>query len=114
MKPAGGTARGDISITPLGEEYVAASNPERQTIFGRQLLENVPLVAYICHGLEQDRSGDLPEDLFLRLLRFTLNAEDAESALRVAIEWGRYGNLFEYNFNAGIIHLPKDEMPISE
>ena len=107
-------AHGDISITPLGEEYVAASNPERQTVFGRQLLENVPLIAYICHGLEQDRSGDLPEDLFLRLLRFTLNAEDAESALRVAIEWGRYGNLFEYNFNAGIIHLPKDEMPISE
>jgi NitT/TauT family transport system ATP-binding protein len=107
-------AHGDITITPLGEEYVAASNPERQTIFGRQLLENVPLVAYICHGLEQDRSGDLPEDLFLRLLRFTLNAEDAESALRVAIEWGRYGNLFEYNFNAGIIHLPKDETPVPE
>ena len=99
---------GDILLTPLGSQYVAAKNIERQEIFGRQLLEHVPLVAYICHGLKQDRSGDLPEDLFLKLLRFTLNAEEAEHALRVAIEWGRYGDLFEYNFNTGVIQLPRD------
>ncbi|MGZ5885236.1 MAG: AAA-associated domain-containing protein, partial [Burkholderiaceae bacterium] len=102
-------AHGDISITALGEQYVKATNAERQTMFGKQLLEHVPLIAYIRHGLEQDRSGDLPEDLFLKLLRFTLTEEEAERVLRVAIEWGRYGDLFEYNFNTGVIHLPKDE-----
>ena len=102
-------AHGDITITALGKQYVAAGNQERQSIFGRQLLEHVPLVAYICHGLAQDPSHDLPKDLFLRLLRFTLNSEDAESALRVAIEWGRYANLFEYTFNTGTIQLPKSE-----
>ena len=102
---------GDILLTQLGGEYVAANNAERQEIFGKQLLEHVPLVAYICHGLQQDRSGDLPEDLFLKLLRFTLNEEEAERALRVAIEWGRYGDLFEYNFNTGVIQLPKDDQP---
>ncbi|WP_295995480.1 nitrate/sulfonate/bicarbonate ABC transporter ATP-binding protein [Rugamonas sp.] len=102
---------GDILLTLLGSEYVAANNAERQEIFGKQLLEHVPLVAYICHGLQQDRSGDLPEDLFLKLLRFTLNEEEAERALRVAIEWGRYGDLFEYNFNTGVIQLPKDDQP---
>jgi NitT/TauT family transport system ATP-binding protein len=102
---------GDILLTALGGEYVAANNAERQEIFGKQLLEHVPLVAYICHGLQQDRSGDLPEDLFLKLLRFTLNEEEAERALRVAIEWGRYGDLFEYNFNTGVIQLPKDDTP---
>ena len=100
---------GDIILNPLGEQYVRASNPERQAIFGRQLLENVPLVAYIRQGLVQDPSGDLHEDLFLRLLRFTLDEADAISALRVAIEWGRYGDLFEYNFNTGVLNMPKDE-----
>lgn len=107
-------AQGDIVITALGQQYAGEKAPERQAIFGRQLLENVPLVAYIRHGLEQDRSGDLPEDLFLKLLRFTLNADDAERALRVAIEWGRYGDLFEYNFNTGVIQLPKDEPAAAE
>jgi NitT/TauT family transport system ATP-binding protein len=105
---------GDIIITPLGEQYVHANTPERQLIFGRQLIENVPLVAYIHLGLKQDPSGDLHEDLFLRLLRFTLNEAEAISALRVAIEWGRYGDLFEYNFNTGIIQIPKDKETVSE
>lgn len=102
-------ARGDVVITELGKSYVAATKAERPGVFSKQLLEHVPLVAYIRHGLEQDPSGDLPEDLFLRLLRFTLNEAEAVRALSIAIEWGRYGDVFEYNFNTGVIHLPKDE-----
>jgi NitT/TauT family transport system ATP-binding protein len=105
---------GDIILNPLGEQYVHASNTERQAIFGQQVLENVPLVAYIRQGLVQDPSGDLHEDLFLRLLRFTLNEADAKSAIRIAIEWGRYGNLFEYIFNTGVLHLPKNEEAAAE
>jgi NitT/TauT family transport system ATP-binding protein len=101
--------QGDIVITPLGMTYAKANNTERHEIFGTQLTANIPLVAYIRHGLEQDPSGDLPEDLFIKLLRFTLNEAEAERVLSVAIEWGRYGELFEYNFNTGVIHLPKDE-----
>ena len=106
-------ANGDIVITPLGKNYVNASNSQRHTIFGQQLLAHVPLVAYIRQSLEQDTSGDLPKDLFIKLLRFTLNAAEAEHALSVAIEWGRYGDLFEYSFNTGVIHIPNDEKVIS-
>ena len=101
-------ADGDIILTPLGKSYVNAPNTERHIIFGEQLLAHVPLVAYIRQGLEQDASGDLPKDLFIKLLRFTLNASVAEQALSVAIEWGRYGDLFEYNFNTGVINIPRD------
>ena len=105
---------GDILVTPLGSRYVAGKNLERQEIFGAQLLEHVPLVAYIRHGLLQDRSGDLPEELFLKLLRFTLSGDEAERALRVAIEWGRYGDLFEYNFNTGVIQTGPEDQPVRD
>lgn len=105
---------GDILLTDLGGRYVKADNAGRQEMFGRQLLEHVPLIAYICHGLQQDKSGDLPEDLFLKLLRFTLSEEEAERALRVAIEWGRYGDLFEYNFNTGVIQRPEEDQPAGD
>jgi NitT/TauT family transport system ATP-binding protein len=101
--------QGDILLTPLGVQYAQADNGERKTLFGRQVLENVPLIAYIRHGLVQDPSGDLHEDLFLRLLHFSLSEADTLSVLRVAIEWGRYGELFEYNFNTGILNMPKNE-----
>ena len=100
---------GDMVITPIGQAFAGADNPGRQAIFNVQVMKHVPLVAYIRQGLDQDASGDLPQGLFLRLLRYTLNQSDAESALRVAIEWGRYGNVFEYDFNTGVIHLPEDE-----
>ena len=106
-------ANGDILLTPLGKSYVNAPNVQRHIIFGQQLLAHVPLVAYIRQGLEQDASGELPKDLFIKLLRFTLNAPEAEQALSVAIEWGRYGDLFEYNFNTGVINIPKEEKIIS-
>ena len=102
-------AHGDITITPLGGHYLAGSKTLCQELFGQQVLERVPLIAYIRHGLEQDASGDLPQDLFLKLLRYTLDEAEAERALRVAIEWGRYGEVFEYDFNTGVIHLPEGE-----
>jgi len=105
---------GDIILTQLGKEYALASNPARKEIFSRQLLENVPLIAYIRQGLVQDPSGDLHEDMFIRLLRFTLDEGDALSALRVAIEWGRYGDLFEYDFNTGVLNIPRDEEAVAE
>lgn len=100
---------GDLVITPLGQDYAATEDEDRQPLFGKLLMENVPLIAYIRQGLERDPSGDLPEDLFLRLLRFTLSESDAEEALRIAIEWGRYGDLFEYDYSTGIVHRPRDE-----
>lgn len=100
-------ARGDILITELGERYVAGNNTQRQELFGQQVLTQIPLVAYIRHGLEQDPSGDLHENLFLRLLCFTMSEEEAERVLRVAIEWGRYGGLYEYDYNSGVIRMPE-------
>ena len=107
-------AHGDISLTALGEQYIHAPAPQRQETFGKQLLAHVPLIAYIRHGLEQDASGDLPEDLFLKLLRYSLDAAEAEQVLRVAIEWARYGEVFEYDYNTGVIHLPAGETANSE
>jgi len=97
---------GDIILTALGQDYARADQSRRKAMFGHQLLENVPLVAYIRHGLDQDPSGDLPDQMFLKLLTYTLNESDAEEALRVAIDWGRYGDLFAYNYNTGVIHMP--------
>jgi NitT/TauT family transport system ATP-binding protein len=29
--------------------------------------------------------------------------------LRTAIEWGRHGEVFEYDYNTGLIRLPRSE-----
>lgn len=97
---------GDIHLTLPGRRYVDGDNAARQEIFGVQLLAHVPLAAHIRHSLEQEPDRALPERPFLRLLRQHLEEGEAERVLRTVIEWGRHGEVFEYDFHAGNIHLP--------
>ena len=102
-------ADGDLHITPLGRRYVEGAHALRQGIFGQQLLAQVPLAAHIRHSLEQEASGELPEEPFLRLLSETLDGAEAERVLRTAIEWGRHGEVFEYDYTTGMIRLPETD-----
>ena len=102
-------AEGDLHLTPLGQCYVEGPHTLRQELFGQQLLAHVPLAAHIRHSLEQEASGELPEEPFLRLLSESLDATEAERVLRTAIEWGRHGEVFEYNYTTGLIHLPEGQ-----
>jgi len=98
---------GDVSVTDLGKQYVEAEYDERQQMFAKQLLKRVPLAAHIQHSLLQDPSGELKEEHFLALLRDSLDKEEAERVLNVAIEWGRHGEVYRYNYHTGMIQLPE-------
>ncbi|WP_077036772.1 nitrate/sulfonate/bicarbonate ABC transporter ATP-binding protein [Pelomonas sp. KK5] len=101
--------KGDLLVTPLGQNYVDGEHEFRREIFGQQLLAHVPLAAYIRHSLEQEAHGQLREEPFLQLLQESMDSQEAERVLRVAIEWARYGEVFEYNFHTGMIHLPEED-----
>ena len=100
---------GDLLMTPLGHNYVQGSHEFRRQVFGQQLLAHVPLAAFIRHSLEQEADGELKEEPFLKLLMDSMDAVEAERVLRVAIEWARYGEVFEYNYHTGMIHLPESD-----
>jgi NitT/TauT family transport system ATP-binding protein len=98
--------RGDIALTGLGLRYVQADQAQRQALFGQQLLKNVPLAARIHRQLQDEPGGALPEDPFIDLLEDALEADQAKRMLEVAIEWGRYGELYEYDYHTGRLKLP--------
>jgi NitT/TauT family transport system ATP-binding protein len=98
--------RGDIALTGLGLRYAQADQAQRQALFGQQLLKNVPLAARIHRQLQDEPGGTLPEDPFIDLLEDALEADQAKRMLEVAIEWGRYGELYEYDYHTGRLKLP--------
>jgi NitT/TauT family transport system ATP-binding protein len=100
-------AGGDIALTPLGRRYAQAAQDQRQALFGRQLLKQVPLAARILRDLADDADGTLPDQPFLALLEETLDAAHAGRMLEVAIEWGRYGELYEYDYRTGLLSVPR-------
>jgi len=102
-------AQGDITLTTLGQRYSHADQARRREIFGQQLLQHVPLATEIRHSLEQEGDGELGEEPFLRRLEEFMKEDEAERVLKVAIEWGRYGEVFEYDYHTGVLKLPEGE-----
>ena len=100
---------GDISLTALGIRYAQSEKTMRQEIFGQQLLSRVPLAARIRLQLEQEPTGTLGEELFIDLLEEFLKADEAKRVLEIAVEWGRYGEIYEYDFHTGRLKLPEPE-----
>ncbi|XYI33759.1 hypothetical protein MNJPNG_16575 [Cupriavidus oxalaticus] len=102
---------GDIAATEAGRAYYAAGPQQRKVMFGRQLLANVALTAHIQRELVASEAGEIGEEQVLNALEQFLKPAEAERVLSVAIGWGRYGEIFEYSYNSGVLALPKDEMP---
>jgi NitT/TauT family transport system ATP-binding protein len=100
---------GDIMLTPLGMRYAGADQQERQEIFGRQLLAHVPLAARIREQLMQSDSGTVTEQPFVDLLEEHLEQDEAKRTLEIAVEWGRYGEVYEYDYHTGRLKLPEQE-----
>jgi NitT/TauT family transport system ATP-binding protein len=100
---------GDLWLTPLGRRYVDGDHVLRQELFGQQVLENVPLAAHIRHSLEQEAAGELPDKPFLRMLAEQLDEAEAERVLMTLVAWARHGEVFEYDYNTGLLKLPDGE-----
>ena len=100
---------GDLQLTPLGRRYAEGHHALRQQLFGQQLLAHVPLAAHIRQSLERLSSGQMPDRPVLRLLSDQLGDREAARVLHTVIDWGRHGEVFEYNVNTRQLRLPTDE-----
>jgi len=97
--------QGDVELTPAGRRYVEADILERKIIFAEHLIKHVSLAAHIRRVLDERPGNRAKEGRFLQELEDYLSEEEAERVLRVAIEWGRYAELFAYEEGAGILSL---------
>jgi C-terminal AAA-associated domain len=78
------------------------SVPGLSTNFPRTL---GPLVRAICRALEATSDGTLGESFFLDVLRRGFSEDEARQQLRIAIDWGRYGELFDFDADTGQFRL---------
>ena len=96
---------GDVALTPAGGRYVDADILQRKVIFAEHLIRYVSLAAHIRRVLDERPGNRAREDRFLRELEDFFSEEEAEKILQVAIEWGRYAELFAYEEGSGTLSL---------
>lgn len=98
-------SKGDITITQEGRAFADADILERKKLFSIHLKKYVPLARYIYDQLVRHPRHRALEENYLSLLEDYLSESEAERVLRTVIEWGRYAELFAYDYNSGVLSL---------
>lgn len=96
---------GDIQLSELGKQFSEADLQERKQLFAQRLLDKVPLARYIRRVLDEKAGHRVSEERFISKLEDYLSDKEAERVLRTMIDWGRYAEIFAYDFNTGILSL---------
>ena len=99
------TREGDIELTQAGKIFAEADILERKKLFAKQLLTNVPLARHIRQSIDQRGGHRISKEQFLEELENHLSEKEALRVLRIAIDWGRYAEIFAYDDNSGILSL---------
>lgn len=96
---------GDIQLSVLGRQFADADLQERKQLFARCLHEKISLARYIRRVLDEKSGHRVSEERFLSKLEDYLSDTEAERVLSTMIDWGRYAEIFAYDFNTGILSL---------
>jgi NitT/TauT family transport system ATP-binding protein len=92
-------ASGDIELTADGRRVAAAEEPERKQRV-RERLQKLPLIAAVRKAVDQSEDGRAPKQRFLDLLSDHFSTAESERQLATAVDWGRYGELFDFDPDA--------------
>jgi len=104
-------ADADIKLTPAGKALAEASILTSKELFATAARERAPLVRAIVRALETTHDLTLDQAFFLDFLRRGFSEEQARAQFDTAVEWGRYGELFDYaaDHRRLILTPPADE-----
>jgi NitT/TauT family transport system ATP-binding protein len=99
---------GDIELSEDGRALADAEEPERKRRVA-SLLGRLPLLAAIRGALETAETGRVPRRGFLDRLERDFSPAEAERQLATAVDWARYGEVFDHDPDAEEFFLPPRE-----
>lgn len=96
---------GEITITKQGRAFTDADILERKQIFAKHLLTYLPLAQQIRELLDNQFNNRISEKVVIAELENHFSEDEADRILRTIIDWGRYAEIFAYDYDAGELSL---------
>jgi NitT/TauT family transport system ATP-binding protein len=100
---------GELRFTEVGKKFANTDILERKQIFKQQLMNYIPLVKHIRETLDTTSNHRASEDYFLTELENNFSEDESERILKTIIDWGRYAELFAYDYSSGDLSLENPE-----
>lgn len=89
-------AEGDITLTELGKTYAEADAQEKKQVFRQQAI-GLQILALIIKSINEDSEKRIDASDIKEILESSFSQNTAESQLTIAIDWGRYAEMFRFD-----------------
>ena len=97
--------QGDITMTTKARALLEADITEKKELIAKQLIKHIPLAKYIVDTLHDRSAKRASEERFHKVLEEYFTEDEAERVLTTMIDWGRYAELFAYDYDTGLLSL---------
>lgn len=98
-------SKGDITLTPFGKQFYETDILERKQLFANQFMAHVPIAQHIRKILDERPFHKESENFFLAELEEHLTENEAARVFKTIIDWGRYAEIFSYDYDSGMFSL---------
>ncbi|HEY7405290.1 MAG TPA: AAA-associated domain-containing protein [Candidatus Angelobacter sp.] len=106
---------GDAKLTPQGKAFAEADIATRKQLFRHAALEHILLFQQIDKTLAAKSDHSIPIELFRDILDEYFPKNDVERQLEIALDWGRYCELFTYDPESErLVQIPNEDEVESE
>ncbi|WP_223640996.1 nitrate/sulfonate/bicarbonate ABC transporter ATP-binding protein [Corallococcus sp. EGB] len=94
-----------VMLSDCGVRFLKGDASERKRVWREQLLQ-LGLFRKVRAALEQHPRQELDRELVLDLIVLSMPSEDYERIFDTLARWARFGELFTYDENRGVLLLP--------
>ncbi len=101
-------AEGDIMLTELGKMYAEAAPQEKKQVF-KQQAASVHIISLIIKALDVAPEKRINATEIREILESSFSQNAAESQLSIAIDWGRYAEMFSFDDDSYELYLESNE-----
>lgn len=98
-------SKGDVTLTAFGRQFYDTDILERKQLFASQFMAHVPVAQHIRKILDERPFHKESEDYFLAELQEHLTENEAARVFKTIIDWGRYAEIFAYDYDSGMLSL---------
>ena len=102
-------AKGDITLTPLGQTFAEASILARKEIFATRI-RRLPMVRWLQNMLRAAEKHQLKLEVIQTALSLEFPPEQAELQIQTMINWGRYAEILAYDDDEETIYLEPESI----
>lgn len=96
------TPKRTVVLSPDGARFVKASPEDRKALWREHILR-LHLFQHVHDALERQEKHHVDRDFVLELIAVHMPNEDYDAVFETFVSWSRFGDLFSYDEETGIV-----------